>query len=317
MSVRRVGKMGLNNTQSRTNSLQIASGLPGPPTNVTTTITGNTTATVTWTAPVNSGESSITSYTVSGGGSVSIAGTTATITGLSANTTYIFEVSANNSLGRGKGTAADQKTTTNWNAATGGTETTISNYNGTGQTWKRHTFTSNGTLNITNAGQPFRVLVVGGGGGGAAYDGNFHGNGGSGGFDTQNDNATIAVGSYAVTVGGGGGNPGEGTWSYGGTGGQSSIGTIFTANGGAGGNPPGVNNGNYSYGASNGGTSTISGASVTYGSGGPPDHPPGYSPGTNTGNGGSGGHTGRGDPSGPRYGTGGAAGIVIVSYRVL
>jgi hypothetical protein len=56
-----------------------------------------------------------------------------------------------------------------WNSATGGTIADKTNYNGTGQKWRTHTFTTNGTLNVSQAAQPFRVLVVGGGDSGASW----------------------------------------------------------------------------------------------------------------------------------------------------
>ena len=160
MSLRRTGKMGLTTSQTRTSSLLVASGVPGAPTVVSATATGNTTATVTWTAPSFVGESAITTYSVTGGGSVSVVGTTGTVTGLSAGTSYTFSVASVNAVGTGVEVAASVITTTNFNAATGGTETTVSNYNGTGQTWKVHTFTSNSNVIITAAPLTFSILVL-------------------------------------------------------------------------------------------------------------------------------------------------------------
>lgn len=241
---------------------------------------------------------------------------TKTVTGLTFGAEHTFKVRAYDAGGLFGGWSSTKSVTPSWSEATGGTVTDIPNYNGSGETWRVHTFTGNGTLTVTKSGAPFRVFLVGGGGGGGGFDGNWHGNGGSGGFDTQNDAAVIPAGAHAVVVGGGGTYYGEGTGSNGGTGGTSSIGNLFTAAGGPGGAGPGGNGGNYSGGASNGGTTTIRGTSETFGNGGPADNWPGFSPGTNTGNGGGGGHTGRGDPGGPRQGTGGAAGIVIIAYRI-
>ena len=56
------------------------------------TITSNSVV-LNWTAPANA--TGLT-YTVTGGGTVAISGTTATITGLTGNTTYAFVVSAVN-----------------------------------------------------------------------------------------------------------------------------------------------------------------------------------------------------------------------------
>lgn len=55
-----------------------------------------------------------------------------------------------------------------FNDATGGTIAEISNYNGTGEIWRVHTLTSNGTFDVSSSFEPFRILIVGGGGGGNA-----------------------------------------------------------------------------------------------------------------------------------------------------
>ena len=90
-----------------------------------------------------------------------------------------------------------------FNKATGGTEATITNYNGSGETWKTHTFTSGtSSLNVSMSMQPFRVLVVGGGGGGNCNT--YGGGGGGGGALHYNAAQTLSVGSYPVTVGTGG-----------------------------------------------------------------------------------------------------------------
>ena len=101
-----------------------------------------------------------------------------------------------------------------FNEATGGTEATITNYNGTGETWKTHTFTSGGSLNITAAVQAFRVLVVGGGGpsGPSPNDSGYVGGGGGGGGVYENSALQIEVGPHAVVIGDGG-SPGN--WPYG------------------------------------------------------------------------------------------------------
>jgi len=66
---------------------------PNAPTSVVATVTAATTATVTWTAP----SGTITSYTVTGGGTHAISGTTDTVTGLTTGTNYTFTVTATNS----------------------------------------------------------------------------------------------------------------------------------------------------------------------------------------------------------------------------
>ena len=123
-----------------------------------------------------------------------------------------------------------------FNKATGGTEATITNYNGTGQVWKTHTFSSNGSLNVTFApgALPFRVHVGAGNRGGHSSGccGSCASNG-SFGQNQVNDNATISLGSHAVTVGAGGAG---GPWSAptgnaGSWGGSSSLAGVMSSNG--------------------------------------------------------------------------------------
>jgi hypothetical protein len=186
-----------------------------------------------------------------------------------------------------------------WNSATGGTIADKTNYNGTGQKWRVHKFTANGTLNVSIAAQPFSVVVGGGGGGsGQNAQGAAGGKGGDG-QGVQKTSQTLATGSHAVVVGvGGAGGPADG-WGQGNgsSGGVSSLGTI-TATGGGGGYGPGDQNHpqNPADGSPNGPTvtSTITGTSATYGGAGGPrpyDHP-------------------------ARPGNAGAAGVVIVAYRI-
>lgn len=91
-----------------------------------------------------------------------------------------------------------------YNAATGGTVATVTNYNGTGETWKVHTFTSNGTFTVTQSvgAFPFRVLAIGKGGNGAS-GGPYYTEGGNGGAGESilNDNKEFTVGNHAVVIG--------------------------------------------------------------------------------------------------------------------
>ncbi len=82
--------------------------VPGAPTAVTAT-SGNTTATVAWTAPTFNGGSTITSYTATaspGGRTCTTSGTTCVITGLTNQTAYTITVTATNVTGVGSASAA-------------------------------------------------------------------------------------------------------------------------------------------------------------------------------------------------------------------
>jgi len=77
----------------------VAATAPGAPTAVSATATGQTTATVSFTAPASNGGSAITSYTVtSSPGGVTATGSTSpiTVSGLTASTAYTFTVTATN-----------------------------------------------------------------------------------------------------------------------------------------------------------------------------------------------------------------------------
>ena len=154
----------------------------------------------------------------------------------------------------------------NYNVASGGTETVVNNYNGTGQTWKVHTFASASTFTVdTDSGQPWSILVIGGGynGNGATADCctvGLRGGGGAGGGGRyiNNSSATLSTGSNTVTIGGG-------------NGGISVLGSYTTtsgySNGGGGGGGAGGGGGN-GAGGSVGLTSTITGSSIQYSGGG-------------------------------------------------
>jgi len=92
--------------------------VPGAPTIGTAIATGQTTATVAFTAPASDGGTAITSYTAtsspSGGtGTLSQAGSgTITVTGLTTNTSYTFTVTATNAVGTSAASAASSSITT-------------------------------------------------------------------------------------------------------------------------------------------------------------------------------------------------------------
>jgi hypothetical protein len=105
-----------NPTGAATASVSVkAVTVPGAPTAVTATATGQTTATVSFTAPANNGGSAITTYTVtSSPGGITASGSTSpiSVTGLSASTTYTFTVTANNGTLTSLASAASSAITT-------------------------------------------------------------------------------------------------------------------------------------------------------------------------------------------------------------
>ena len=132
--------------------------LPGPPTNFDATVTGTTTASLSWNAPSAGNPSSFT-YTVAGSGTIEVSGTTATVIGLSAGTEYTFSVSATNSAGTGTA-ASDTVTTwrlpgtpTNFDATVTGTTTASLSWNApsTGVP-SSFTYTVSGSGTITVSG---------------------------------------------------------------------------------------------------------------------------------------------------------------------
>ena len=116
---------------------------------------------------------------------------------------------------------------------------TISTYSSGGTNYLINTFLSSGTLTV-NTTSTFDYFVVAGGGTGGY---NFGGGGGGGG-STSGTKTSVAVGTYAVTVGAGG-TGGANSATYGTQGGTSSIATpsaVSVSGGSAGGAYNGVNN---------------------------------------------------------------------------
>jgi hypothetical protein len=92
-----------------------AATAPGAPTAVSANATGQTTATVSFTAPASNGGSSITSYTVtSSPGGVTATGSSSpiTVSGLTASTAYTFTVTATNAAATSIASAASTSVTT-------------------------------------------------------------------------------------------------------------------------------------------------------------------------------------------------------------
>ncbi len=265
------------------------------------------------------------------------------------DTDYIVSISAVNEVGQGEAAYTNSfDFASPYNSASGGTETIIDDYNGTGEQWMVHTFTSSGTLSVASASNDFRYLVVGAGGSGGGKPSPEGGGGGCGGVvDTV---GLLSVGDIAITVGvgqtfsgsgeadasaidgvvvaGGGFQGGSG---YGGAGGNSGSPLTTTGAGGSSGNQQcgGGAGASASGGYVNGGfgvTTTISGSVSTDFAGGGG----GGNRGKGTGAGASGGGQAR-NPSGDsatRIGSGGGGsdfdgyggtgfrGEVVVAYHI-
>jgi hypothetical protein len=133
-----------------------------------------------------------------------------------------------------------------FNDATGGTETTVSNYNGTGETWKVHTFTSSGTFTVSTSSEDFRVLVVGSGGGGGYCANSLFGGGGGAGRMIEDNARSISGGTHSIVIGNVGGNGATGT--------ATTFNGISAPAGGNGGNQSGGAGQNGGSGGGGGGT---------------------------------------------------------------
>jgi hypothetical protein len=230
---------------------------------------------VSFTPSTNNNGSTITSYTaVSSPSGITTSGATSPITmsGLASGTAYTFTVYATNAVGNSASSAASNSVTTAVPSASGGTVT----YDGL---YTVRTFTSSGTLTVSGGTLSCDVLVVGGGGAGG-WNGSNAGGGGAGGLIYQTG-ASIASGSYAVTIGTGG-LAGQAYASKSAANGvNTTVGSLYTAVGGGvgsgtfspytdGANPGGSGGGaSYSGGTTGGAAqqSSQSGNSGTYGFG--------------------------------------------------
>ena len=194
------------------------------------------------------------------------------VEGTSPFTDYVVSVYGVNTAGAGQQSVTDPFQL-NYNVASGGTETVVDDYNGTGETWKVHTFRSAGSFSVSSAIDPFSVLIVGNGGGGGAGNGcgvvyTSGGGGGGGGVYTNESmsltNTTYPVGTWSFngqSAGNGGTGQGGGNGQNGGASGSP------TGHGGGTTGPPGV----YGFAAGGGGGAGGNGGnsdSFTGGSGG-------------------------------------------------
>jgi hypothetical protein len=206
-------------------------GVPSAPTIGTATQTGQTTATVTFTAPFNGG-STITSYVAvasPGGatGSINQAGSgTITVSGLTAATNYTFTVYAVNAAGNSLNSAASNQITTAQPPAPTSVE----------------------------------YLVVAGGGGGGNGTG---AGGGAGGYQNSTLSVSASTG-YTVSVGGGGSGGVWGGYGRGSNGSNSQFASITSIGGGGGGGGHTVGDGSVTAGLSGG---SGGGGAAFYGSG--------------------------------------------------
>lgn len=241
-----------------------------------------------WSAPSDTGGGTISGYQIKRDGSVIVAdtgstGTTYSATGLSANTSYTFNVAAINEKGAGAdGNTPSLSTAANM-VASGGTISTAGGY-------RQHVFTATSAFVVSaNTGSiTYDVIAVGGGGGSGSGAEWCLGGAGGGAVVTTTGEAGV-VESRTVTIGAGGGGVSDGgdtTMNFGGY-------TPRTAGGG-----DYSHQYNSSY-AKNGG-----------GAGGKGDGIAGYNSGhdSNAVDGHTGGNGGRGHKTGDQYRAGGGGG---------
>jgi len=90
---------------------------------------------------------------------------------------------------------------TNAFSASGGTFGTFTSGS---ETYAYHTFTGNGTFNVTTGSTNYAKVLVVGGGAGSPQAGGFWNVGGGGGGVNYQENVVLNSGSYTITIGGGG-----------------------------------------------------------------------------------------------------------------
>jgi hypothetical protein len=255
-------------------------GAPDAPTIGTATATGSTSATVSFTAPLDNGNSPITSYTAvssPGGitGTLSQAGSgTITVNGLTTGTSYTFVVFATNAAGNSANSSASNSITTfsvpgaptiGTATATGSTSATVAYTapasNGGSVITSYTAVSSPGSITGTLSQAGSGTITVNGLSAGTSYTfvvfaTNAIGN--SANSSASNSITTPSIASYVVVAGGGGG----GSFQSGGGGGAGgylsgtftlATGTTYTATVGGGG----------AAGSSNGANSSLSGTNIS------------------------------------------------------
>ena len=269
-----------------------------------------------------------------------------TFTGADAGVQVTFSIYGVNNDGRGLGSDDVVATLPSFNRMTGGSETDVTNWNGSGHTYRLHTFTSSGTLVVGYQATNTEHLLIAGGGGGRGQLGNnaqgcVGGSGGAGGviWSGNSGYVSIPVGSHSISVGGGGGHGGRGgnTTAFGLTaqgGGQGG-----SEGGGSGGSGGSGRNycGNWGGPFGGGGGTAYQGHAGATGSGSQGSGSSGgganvYESGTGHKTGGRGvsifgsnqtvspGYNGWGNPGSGRgwdaAGTSGSGGVCVVAYRI-
>ena len=208
-----------------------------------------------------------------------------TVSGTEPFVNYVVSIYGVNAAGKGE-PASTFPFQLNYNSATGGTETVVNDYNGTGEQWMVHTFDASGTFTPVQANAPFNVLVVAGGGGGNWIAG---GAGGYGGQVYDLPRALTATAYEVVRGNAGGGGHGDAI---------NGTASVFDGLIAAGGQGMGTGGG---WTAQPQVTSNISGASQKF-SGQPPYN--------------SGSVAGMGGMSQANFGGSGQNGKVIIAYQI-
>ena len=261
----------------------------------------------------------------------------ATVSGTEPFVDYVLSIYGVNVAGKGE-PVSTFPFQMNYNEATGGTETVVDDYNGTGEQWAVHTFTSSEAFEVASSSKPFHTMVVGGGGsgaGGSDSETHSYGGGGGGSGEVQLSLSTeLTPDSYAVSIGAGNASTTLGSviTAISGTNGAS-CGGGASGNGFAGG---GCYSNPSNKGAGGGGGSTGPGSLGDYGGrgGGPPtssdiagtglvSYSGGGGGGGSRAGGGSAGGQGVGPGGGGRGGgavaqgaAAGTAGIVVIAYQI-